>query len=264
MERNAVAAFLLMLRNFLQGHAVNQESLVQCQGPAIIGALLRKVRPAGACCLPDRPPCLTKGTGWGTEKGNRMLSAQKGLLGEAALEWSLERLGRVWLRGSRGSASTRWDKGLHRRPGSWRLRREPPGVSSRQDVRVCLPVQGRVEAERLNSGRTGTDVSPQLLSPQVPSWAMDMNVLMSAQLLMEQVAAEGSGPLLYLLYQHLLFNFHLWTLSDFAVRLGRCEDLDEGTTPCRAVVEVLRSYPPAVEDLRGHHVLGRLGNMTLP
>lgn len=43
MEKNAVAAFLLMLRNFLQGHTVNQESLVQCQGPAIIGALLRKV-----------------------------------------------------------------------------------------------------------------------------------------------------------------------------------------------------------------------------
>uniref|UniRef100_F6VYI5 Neurobeachin-like protein 2 n=1 Tax=Equus caballus TaxID=9796 RepID=F6VYI5_HORSE len=99
MERNAVAAFLLMLRNFLQGHAVNQESLVQCQGPAIIGALLRKV----------------------------------------------------------------------------------------------------------------------------PSWAMDMNVLMSTQMLMEQVAAEGSGSLLYLLYQHLLFNFHLWTLSDFAVRLGHIQ-----------------------------------------
>ncbi|XP_064452930.1 neurobeachin-like protein 2 isoform X7 [Mirounga angustirostris] len=99
MERNAVAAFLLMLRNFLQGHAGNQESLVQCQGPAIIGALLRKV----------------------------------------------------------------------------------------------------------------------------PSWAMDMNVLMSAQLLMEQVAAEGSGPLLYLLYQHVLFSFHLWSPSDFAVRLGHIQ-----------------------------------------
>ncbi|XP_054549725.1 neurobeachin-like protein 2 isoform X3 [Talpa occidentalis] len=99
MERNAVAAFLLMVRNFLQGHTVNQESLLQCQGPAIIGALLRKV----------------------------------------------------------------------------------------------------------------------------PSWTMDMNVLMSAQLLMEQVAAEGNGPLLYLLYQHLLFNFHLWTLSDFAVRLGHIQ-----------------------------------------
>lgn len=152
-----------------------------------------------------------------------------------ALEWSLERLGRVELRGSGGSVSTCWDKGLHSRLGSWHWRREPPGVLSRQDARVCLPVQARVEAERLDSGRTGTDVSPQLLSPQVPSWAMDMNVLMSAQLLMEQVAAEGSGPLLYLLYQHLLFNFHLWTLSDFSVRLGRCGDLGEGTAPGRAV-----------------------------
>lgn len=68
-------------------------------------------------------------------------------------------------------------------------------------------------------GRTLT--SQPVPFPQVPSWAMDMNVLMSAQLLMEQVAADSSGPLLYLLYQHLLFNFHLWTLSDFAVRLGR-------------------------------------------
>lgn len=70
---------------------------------------------------------------------------------------------------------------------------------------------------------------------------MDMNVLMSAQLLMEQVAAEGSGPLLYLLYQHVLFSFHLWSPSDFAVRLGRCGDLDGGTPPGGVGVEVLRS-----------------------
>lgn len=57
---------------------------------------------------------------------------------------------------------------------------------------------------------------------------MDMNVLMSAQLLMEQVAAEGGGPLLYLLYQHVLFHFHLWSPSDFAVRLGGCGDLNGG------------------------------------
>lgn len=62
---------------------------------------------------------------------------------------------------------------------------------------------------------------------------MDMNVLMSAQLLMEQVAAEGSGPLLYPIYHHLLFNFHLWTLSDFAVRLGRCEPWVEGCRQAR-------------------------------
>ena len=77
-----------------------------------------------------------------------------------------------------------------------------------------------------------------------------MNVLMSAQLLMEQVAAEGSGPLLYLLYQHLLFNFHLWTLSDFAVRLGRCANLGEGMPSARVAVDVLRGYSP-VADLRG-------------
>nr|XP_044992261.1 LOW QUALITY PROTEIN: neurobeachin-like protein 2 [Jaculus jaculus] len=143
MEKNAVAAFLLMLRNFLQGHAVNQESLVQCQGPAIIGALLRKV----------------------------------------------------------------------------------------------------------------------------PSWAMDMNVLMSAQVLMEQVAAEGGGPLLYLLYQHLLFNFHLWALSDFAVRLGHIQYMSSIVREHRQrlrkkygvqfILDALRSHyspqrerPLAADDLR--------------
>lgn len=109
------------------------------------------------------------------------------------------------------------------------------------------------------------DISPQLLPPQVPSWAMDMNVLMSAQMLMEQVAAEGGGPLLYLLYQHLLFNFHLWTFSDFAVRLGRCGDLGKEMPPGRVVVEVSRSYNPTLDDPRGHICPGvSEGNMTLP
>lgn len=63
MERNAVAAFLLMLRNFLQGHTVNQESLVQCQGPAIIGALLCKVGQVGVGQL-----CLAEGTGLGHQE----------------------------------------------------------------------------------------------------------------------------------------------------------------------------------------------------
>uniref|UniRef100_A0A5F8HIN1 Neurobeachin-like protein 2 n=1 Tax=Monodelphis domestica TaxID=13616 RepID=A0A5F8HIN1_MONDO len=101
LERNGVAAFLLMMKNFLRGHLVNQESLMQCHGPAIIGALLQKV----------------------------------------------------------------------------------------------------------------------------PSHCMDMNVLMAAQMLMEQVASEGNGPLLHLLYQHLLFNFNLWSHSDFAVRLGHIQYL---------------------------------------
>lgn len=57
---------------------------------------------------------------------------------------------------------------------------------------------------------------------------MDMNVLTAAQLLLEQLAAEGSGPLLYPLYHHLLFNFPLWTRSDVTVRLGRWESRAEG------------------------------------
>ncbi|XP_076985630.1 neurobeachin-like protein 2 [Tamandua tetradactyla] len=129
MEKNVVAAFLLMLRNFLQGHAVNQESLVQCQGPAVIGALLRKV----------------------------------------------------------------------------------------------------------------------------PSWAMDMNVLMSAQLLMDQVAAEGGGTLLYLLYQHLLFNFPLWTLSDFAVRLGHIQYMSSIVREHRQKLRKKYGVQFILDSLRSHY-----------
>lgn len=38
-----MAAFLLMVRNMLRNHPVNQESLLQCHGPPIIGAMLSKV-----------------------------------------------------------------------------------------------------------------------------------------------------------------------------------------------------------------------------
>ncbi|XP_060638681.2 neurobeachin-like protein 2 [Anolis sagrei] len=101
LERNGVAAFLLLVKNFIRGHAVNQESLVQCHGPAIIGALLQKVS----------------------------------------------------------------------------------------------------------------------------SQAMDMNVLMASQVLMEQVALEGNSLLQHLLYQYLLFDFRIWSNCDFAVRLGHIQYL---------------------------------------
>uniref|UniRef100_A0A8C9XVM0 Neurobeachin-like protein 2 n=1 Tax=Sander lucioperca TaxID=283035 RepID=A0A8C9XVM0_SANLU len=97
LERNSIAAFLLMVKNLIRHHPVNQESLQRCHGPSIIGAMLRKV------------------------------------------------------------------------PGSM----------------------------------------------------MDMNVLMACQLLLEQVFNEGNSPLLQQLYQHLLFDFRIWTKSHFAVCLGR-------------------------------------------
>lgn len=44
LEKNCVAAFLLMIKNMLRNHPANQESLLQCHGPPIIGAMLGKVR----------------------------------------------------------------------------------------------------------------------------------------------------------------------------------------------------------------------------
>ncbi|XP_069067022.1 neurobeachin-like protein 2 isoform X2 [Pleurodeles waltl] len=101
LERNSVAAFLLMVKNFIQHHPVNQESMLQCHGPAIIGALLQKVS----------------------------------------------------------------------------------------------------------------------------SVMVDMNVLMASQILMDQVSSEGNALLLHLMYQHLLFDFRIWSNSDFAVRLGHIQYL---------------------------------------
>ncbi|XP_055065658.2 neurobeachin-like protein 2 isoform X2 [Misgurnus anguillicaudatus] len=43
LEKNSVAAFLLMIKNMLRNHPANQESLLECHGPPIIGAMLSKV-----------------------------------------------------------------------------------------------------------------------------------------------------------------------------------------------------------------------------
>ncbi|XP_026148843.1 neurobeachin-like protein 2 isoform X3 [Mastacembelus armatus] len=101
LERNSIAAFLLMVKNLICNHPVNQESLLHCHGPSIIGAMLSKV------------------------------------------------------------------------PGSM----------------------------------------------------MDMNVLMACQLLLEQVFKEGNTPLLQQLYQHLLFDFRIWTKSHFAVCVAHLQYL---------------------------------------
>ncbi|XP_040899505.1 neurobeachin-like protein 2 isoform X2 [Toxotes jaculatrix] len=101
LERNSIAAFLLMVKNLIRNHPVNQESLLHCHGPSTIGAMLSKV------------------------------------------------------------------------PGSM----------------------------------------------------MDMNVLIACQLLLEQVFNEGNSPLLQQLYQHLLFDFRIWTKSHFAVCVAHVQYL---------------------------------------
>ena len=43
LQRNNVAGFLTMIRNFITGHKCNQDSLVRTQAIATLGALLQKV-----------------------------------------------------------------------------------------------------------------------------------------------------------------------------------------------------------------------------
>ena len=43
LQKNSIAAFLLMVKNLIRHHPVNQESLMHCHGPSTIGAMLAKV-----------------------------------------------------------------------------------------------------------------------------------------------------------------------------------------------------------------------------
>lgn len=43
LERNSIAAFLLMVKNLIGRHPINQDGLLQCHGPSVIGAMLAKV-----------------------------------------------------------------------------------------------------------------------------------------------------------------------------------------------------------------------------
>ena len=51
LEKNSVAAFLLMVKNLIRHHPVNQESLLHCHGPSTIGAMLAKVQLGGEALL---------------------------------------------------------------------------------------------------------------------------------------------------------------------------------------------------------------------
>ncbi|XP_059829938.1 neurobeachin-like protein 2 isoform X2 [Hypanus sabinus] len=129
LERNSVAAFLLLIKNFIQNHPINQENLIQCNGPAIIGALLQKV----------------------------------------------------------------------------------------------------------------------------PSHRVDMNVLMACQFLMEQAASEGNNLLLHYLYQYLLFDFRIWSHSDFAVRLGHIRYLSTITKDHKQRIRKKYGVQYVLDSIRTHY-----------
>ncbi|KAK6325637.1 hypothetical protein J4Q44_G00049790 [Coregonus suidteri] len=61
------------------------------------------------------------------------------------------------------------------------------------------------------------------LMQKLPASLVDVSVLVSAQLLVEQVTYEKNQPLLQQLHTHLLFNFSIWNLGDFPLRIGHIQ-----------------------------------------
>ncbi|KAM9783238.1 neurobeachin-like protein 2 [Neosynchiropus ocellatus] len=135
LEKNGVAAFLLMVKNLIQQHPVNQEGLLQCHGPSIIGAMLSKV------------------------------------------------------------------------PGS----------------------------------------------------AMDIKVLMACQQLLQQVLSEGNSPLLQQLYQHLLFDFKIWTRSHLAVRLSHVQFLSSEINKGKQHLKKKYGVQYVLDTIRTHYSVEKDG-----
>lgn len=48
LEKNLVAIFLLVLKHFLQRHAINQENFLHSHGVSMLGVLLQKVFDLGS------------------------------------------------------------------------------------------------------------------------------------------------------------------------------------------------------------------------
>ncbi|KAJ8003964.1 hypothetical protein DPEC_G00153880 [Dallia pectoralis] len=61
------------------------------------------------------------------------------------------------------------------------------------------------------------------LMQKLPASLVDVNVLVSVQLLLEQVTYEKNQQLLQQLHTHLLFNFSIWNLGDFPLRIGHIQ-----------------------------------------
>ena len=54
---------------------------------------------------------------------------------------------------------------------------------------------------------------------------IDVNVLMASQLLVELAQSSQDSKLLYQVYQHILFDFRIWSRSQFCVQIGHIQYL---------------------------------------
>ena len=54
---------------------------------------------------------------------------------------------------------------------------------------------------------------------------IDVNVLMAAQLMVEMAVSSQEQKLIYQIYQSILFDFRIWSKSDFPVQIGHIQYL---------------------------------------
>ncbi|XP_078407580.1 neurobeachin-like protein 1 isoform X1 [Cetorhinus maximus] len=63
------------------------------------------------------------------------------------------------------------------------------------------------------------------LLQKIPNSLVDVNMLVAVQLLIEQANVEKNTQLLHQMYQHLLFDFRIWSRGDFPFRIGHIQYL---------------------------------------
>nr|XP_037273796.1 LOW QUALITY PROTEIN: neurobeachin-like protein 1 [Rhipicephalus microplus] len=86
-------------------------------------------------------------------------------------------------------------------------------------------MQGSPENQMQLLARTGIPTIGALMQ-RVPGHCIDVNVLMAVQLLVENASGvENAQEMLQLVYQHILFDFRIWSKGSFAVRLGHIQYL---------------------------------------
>ncbi|XP_037563359.1 neurobeachin-like protein 1 isoform X2 [Dermacentor silvarum] len=86
-------------------------------------------------------------------------------------------------------------------------------------------MQGSPENQMQLLARTGIPTIGALMQ-RVPGHCIDVNVLMAVQLLVENASSvENAQEMLQLVYQHILFDFRIWSKGSFAVRLGHIQYL---------------------------------------
>ena len=103
----------------------------------------------------------------------------------------------------------------------WKLEQNP--VSGFLTLVKNLVSNHTVNTEQLMRGG-GIPIIGSLLQ-KAKSFLIDVNVLMAAQLMVEMVSSTKDQKLMYQIYHSILFDFRIWSKSEFHVQIGHIQYL---------------------------------------